>query len=139
MDCADLEHFHHCRFAGQCWSFCSTPCTPNLKVLTAPRPSRNAGQRWSGNERLISGEGSERLAREGHTVLSKNVDSFSRFNQSQPHSHRELQAAGVGVGAQGQQRLEWPQGGLGTAVSEQGGVRVSKQPEAGILTQGPTL
>lgn len=81
-------------------------------------------------------KGSQEKATE---FLSKKADSFSRFNQCQPHSHRELRAAGVGVGGQGQQRLEWPQRGLWTAVSERGGVRVSEQPEAGILTQGPTL
>lgn len=79
------------------------------------------------------------LQKKATQSLSKNTDSFSPFNQCQPHSHRERQAAGVGVGGQGQQRLEWPQGGLRTVVSERGGVRVSKQPEAGILTQGPTL
>lgn len=143
VDCADLEHFHHCRFTGQCWSFYSTPCTPNLKVLTAPRPSRNAGQRWSGNECLISEEGSERLAREGHTVFIQE----SRFllpvqPVPAPQSQRRAGSRG-GCGGPGPAEAGMAAGGGGgglwTAVSERGGVRVSKQPEAGILTQGPTL
>lgn len=69
MDHADLEHFYRCRFIGQCWSIYLAPCTPNLRVLTAPSSLRNAEQRWSGNECLVLREGSELLVREGKRVF----------------------------------------------------------------------